>query len=168
MEITIKTESFGDKIVLIDDEDYELIKDFVWHIQKDKGNFYARCNVKVNGKYKSPKMHRVIMGVSDSPHPHIDHANGDGLDNRRINLRKATIAENSRNAGPNSRNTTGYKGVYKYKEGHANEGLYTATLRCKDKKHHGGYFKTAIDAAKKYDELAKIHHGEFAYLNFPI
>lgn len=167
MEILIKTESLGNKIVLIDDDDYPLIKDFVWHIQKDKGNFYARCNVKINGKYKSPKMHRVIMGVSDNPHPHIDHANGNGLDNRRINLRKATIAENSRNVGANSRSVTGYKGVSLYTK-NQRAGFYAVRLRKDGKNHFGGYFTDVILAAKKYDEMAKLHHGEFAYLNFPI
>lgn len=167
MEITIPTEKFGDKVVLIDDEDYALIKDYKWHVMCDKGNFYARCNTFVNGKRKSPKMHRVIMRVSHIERPHVDHKNGNGLDNRKSNLRLATIAENSRNVGTNSRSVTGYKGVSLYTKNHM-AGWYAVRLRKKNKTYFGGYFKDVIEAAKKYDELAKEHHGEFAYLNFKI
>lgn len=165
MELKIKTKSFGIMSVFIDDEDLCLIKDHTWHIQKDKGNFYCRCFVKVNGKFVTKKMHRMIMGLQDNPHPHIDHKDGNGLNNRRANLRKSSIAENSRNVGVTARNTTGYKGVYLFKAPHKQAGLFTASLRCKDKKYHGGYFKTAWEAALKYNELALEHHGEFAYIN---
>lgn len=165
MELTIPTVQYGNKIVLIDDDDYELIKDFTWHIQYDKGNFYARCNTWVDGKRKSPKMHRMIMGVSNVQYPHVDHKNGNGLDNRKENLRLATIAENSRNVGTNSRSVTGYKGVSLYTK-HNRAGWYAVRLRKDKKNYFGGYFKDPIEAAKKYDELATLHHGEFAYLNF--
>lgn len=164
MEILIKS-PHGEKTVFFDDEDWPLLKDYIWHIQNDKGNFYCRYYVKVNGKFISKKMHRVVMGVADTPHPHIDHIDGNGLNNRKLNLRKATIAENSRNVGPTSRNTTGFKGVYQFKAPHKQAGLYTAALRCKDIKYHGGYFKTAVEAAIKYNEMARKYHGEFAYQN---
>ena len=165
MELIIPTNKYGNKIVLIDDEDFDLIKNFTWHIQFDKGNFYARCNTIVDGKRKSPKLHRMIMNVSNVQYPHVDHKNGNGLDNRKSNLRLATIAENSRNVGCNSRTKTGYKGVSLYTKNHM-AGWYAVRLRCNKKNYFGGYFKDPIEAAKKYDELAKVHHGEFAYLNF--
>ncbi len=164
MELIVPTKNLGNKSIFIDSEDYHLIKKYNWHVQKDKLNLYGRAHIRNKDGYKCLKMHRVIMGILDS-NIHIDHINGNGLDNRRCNLRIATIAENSRNVGKNSRNTTGYKGVYMYKSG-PSKGLFTATLRCKSEKYHGGYFKTAIEAAKKYDEMSKKYHGEFGYLNF--
>lgn len=164
MELQIETKRFGIKTVLLDDADYDLIKGYVWHIQYDKGNFYARCNIRVNGKTKSLKMHRIIMRVANSDNPHVDHINENGLDNRRSNLRKATIPENSRNTGPNSRSVTGYKGVAFYTVG-PQAGQYAVRIRHNGKNHFGGYFNTAIEAAVSYNELAKKYHGEFAWLN---
>lgn len=166
MELILTHEKHGSMVVLIDDEDWDKVKNYKWKLYLDNNNkFYVRCHTVHNGLRKSPRIHRMIMGATYDSLPHIDHINGCTLDNRKCNLRFATITENSRNVGKTIRNTTGYKGVYQYKKGH-NKGLYTAALRCKDKKYFGGYFKTAIEAARKYDELAKKHHGEFAYLNF--
>lgn len=168
MDIIVDSPKYGKKTILINDEDYNLIKDYTWRVNFVRGNFYAITTICRTGqKPQTIKMHRLILGLTD-PKTFVDHKDSDGLNNRRDNIRIATLAQNTRNTGANSRNTTGFKGVYMYKNGHPSSGLFTATLRCKDKKYHGGYFKTAIDAAKKYDELAKIYHGEFAYLNFPI
>lgn len=165
MKILIETKRFGVKEVLFDAKDFDIVKKYTWRIQYDKGNFYARCFIKINGVFVSKKMHRMILGISNSDKPHVDHKNHDGLDNRRRNIRVATIAENTRNFGINSRSTTGYKGVYLYKSPNPNAGKYTAATRFNGQRIHGGYFKTAIEAAKKYNEMALKYHGEFAYLN---
>lgn len=165
MKLKIETVKYGVKTVYLDDKDYPLIKKYTWHVMLDKGTFYARCNIWVRGKQKSPKMHRVIMGLMNRERPHIDHVNGNGLDNRRRNLRIATISQNSVNVGLIASNKTGYKGVYLYKSPHQNAGKYTATTRCKGKAIHGGYFNTAIEAAVRYNELALKYHKEFSFLN---
>lgn len=72
--------------------------------------------------------------------------------------------ENSRNTGPNSRSVTGYKGVSLYTVG-PQAGLYVVRIRFNGKAYFGGYFKTLIEAAESYNELAKKYHGEFAWLN---
>lgn len=165
MILIIKTKKFGDKTVYFDDEDWVIVKDYVWHIQKDKGNFYVRCNTWVNGERKSPKMHRMVMKMSHNPKPHIDHIDRNGLNNRKSNLRICDNSKNAQNIGATVRNTTGYKGVYLYKAPHKSAGLYTCALKANGSKYHGGYFKTAIEAAKRYNELAIKYHGEFASLN---
>lgn len=165
MKMILSTKRFGEKTVYFDDEDWPILKDYVWHIQKDKGNFYVRCNIWVNGRRKSPKMHRMVMGISHKPKPHIDHIDRNGLNNRKSNLRVCSNSKNAQNTSVTARSTTGYKGVYLYKEPNTNAGLYTAALRANGVKHHGGYFKTAIEAAKRYNELAIKYHGEFAVLN---
>jgi hypothetical protein len=93
----------------------------------------------------------------------IDHHNRDGLDNRKANLRPASIAQNNLNScrGFNSP-TSKYKGVFYDKKA----GKFRAVLVVDGKKKHLGYFDNEIDAAKAYDNAAKIHRGEFAVLNF--
>lgn len=109
-----------------------------------------------HGKYKTIRMHQLI--IDGKP---IDHKDGNGLNNQKSNLRKSTCQQNNFNVGLTSRNKTGYKGVYKATRYQG----YIATIRFSGKLIHGGSFKTAEEAALKYNELAKIYHGEFAWLN---
>ncbi|OHB78622.1 MAG: hypothetical protein A2Z25_16745 [Planctomycetes bacterium RBG_16_55_9] len=92
----------------------------------------------------------------------IDHINGCGLDNRRANLRLATVAQNAWNA--RKRNPrSGYKGVWLAKD----KGLWRAAIVHHGKREHLGYFNDKRDAARAYDQAAKKYHGRFAALNFP-
>lgn len=151
--------------VYIDDEDYDLIKPYNWHIKYDRKSTYAISHIKSSGKYIKLSMHRLIMGIHGNKKLFIDHVDRNGLNNKKSNLRIATIKQNSQNVGLTKRNTTGYKGVYFYSKGR-NYGKYTACIVVGGVKIFGGYFNTAKEAAKKYDELACLHHGEFAFLNF--
>jgi hypothetical protein len=54
-------------------------------------------------------MHRLILGI---PNSEVDHVNGNPLDNRRVNLRLATRAQNSANTRSRKNTTSKYKGVY--------------------------------------------------------
>lgn len=87
--------------------------------------------------------------------------NRDGLDNRRKNLRKATPTQQAINSL--RVNLTGYRGVWRV----ANRPGYAVGIRVAGKAEYLGYFKDKIQAAKAYDEAAKLYHGEFAVLNFP-
>jgi len=105
-------------------------------------------------------MHRQIIHVPEGYV--IDHINGNGLDNRKANLRPATVAQNAWNS--KKRNPrSGYKGVCFDKD----KGLWRAAIVCNRKRIHLGYFKDKTTAAKAYDKAAKKYHGQFASLNFP-
>jgi len=106
-------------------------------------------------------MHRFILGLPDGQG--VDHRNGDGLDNQRYNLRPATQLQNSRNRGPSSNNTTGFKGVVWAKIPQR----YQVQLEVHGKKIWLGYFDDPVMAARAYDVKARQIHGEFARLNFP-
>lgn len=90
---------------------------------------------------------------------HVDHINGDGLDNTRNNLRAVTPAENLRNQRLRKDNTSGFKGVSRH------EGRWRARVRVDGKYTHVGLFDSAEDAARAYDEAARNMHGIFARTN---
>lgn len=145
---------------LVDDEDYAVVSRFRWHIISGRGKRYAVHNLshKLGGGHA--RMHRVVLWCPKGYE--IDHINGNGLDNRRKNLRICTHQENTWNSRKNP-NSSGFHGVCWKKR----EQLWVAQITKSYKKIWLGLFKNKIDAAKAYDEAAKKLHGKFAQLNFP-
>ena len=93
---------------LFDLEDYDLIKDYKWNINKLRTN----C-VQANINYTTVKMHRIILGLNKGEI--ADHVNRDETDNRKDNLRRCSHSENMRNRIISSNNKTGHKGVHESK-----------------------------------------------------
>ena len=104
-------------------------------------------------------MHREILGLKPED-PDVDHWDGDGLNNRRGNLRPCTKAQNCCNRGVSKNNLSGYKGVRR------SGTKWTARIRFKRKLKYLGIFPTAHDAASAYDDAAIELFGEFAWTNF--
>ncbi|TNC15362.1 hypothetical protein FF100_05020 [Methylobacterium terricola] len=99
-------------------------------------------------------MHRVL---TDAPSEmYVDHANGDGLDNRRANMRLATQTQNMANKAVERRNLLGLKGVS------AARGKFRATITPNGRKIHLGTFKTPEEAAAAYRGAAVALWGDFA------
>jgi len=103
MSITIPltNKKYGELHVVVDEEDYPLIKDHKWRVYKTKtqsrNNFYAQTDIKQDdGKWKTTYMHRLIMGNPKGKV--IDHINHNGLDNQRSNLRVVNHRENRLNS----------------------------------------------------------------------
>lgn len=168
MELILKSPKYGEKIVLFDDEDYELVSQINWKIVKSKeidtsDVFYARGIVpkKIFDKYgqNSVRMHRIIMSAKKEEQ--IDHINHNGLDNRKANLRIATNSQQTANTRLQARSTTGFKGVtFKSKKK-----LYISRIRIDGKLIGGGLFKNKYQAALKYNEMAIKYFGEYACIN---
>ena len=110
-------------------------------------------------------MHRLVMsrilGRELERNEIIDHVNGNGLDNRRENLRISTNSQNLANRRKNCNNTSGFKGVQPKRK------KYSACVGFQGKKIRLGVYDTPEEAARAYDEKAKELFGEYANLNFP-
>lgn len=141
---------------IVDDNVFEAFSKYRWYAEGRNGKYYA-CRRVGN---KIVKMHRIILGV-DNPKIAVDHINGNTLDNRIVNLRTCTWAQNLRNSASKPSNKSGFKGVCFSKK----LNKFRATIKVNYKQIHLGVFNTAIEAAKAYNEGALIHHGEFAKLN---
>ena len=150
------------RFAIVDPDDYPRLSKDKWRLCRTKGKnvLYAERSIRLpNGKYSRILMHRQLIQPPDGYV--IDHINGDGLDNRRANLRFATVAQNAWNS--KKRNPrSGYKGVCFDKQ----KRLWRAAIVCHRKRIHLGYFKDKIPAAKAYDNAARKLHGRFASLNF--
>jgi len=94
-----------EKIALIDDKDYELVSSYKWYAHKCDEQFYARTNIYKEGKRTLLSMHQLLTGWKLT-----DHINGNGLDNRRENLRACTTEQNGRNSKSRV-GISSYKGV---------------------------------------------------------
>ena len=101
-------------------------------------------------------MHVLIAG-----HKSVDHANRNGLDNRRTNLRAATLSQNNANRAPFRSNTSGYKGVYWGRS----ERKWIASIKVNNRKKRLGGFDDPVEAARVYNRAALEAWGEFAWLN---
>ena len=147
---------------LLDEVDYYRFGNLKWSLGGYKKNLYAVSGIKnKDGNFELVRLHRLIMNPPENLV--VDHRNGDGLDNRRENLRLATKSQNLFNSRKRKNTSSQFIGVSFDKR----SGLWVAYIGLCRKKIFLGYFKNEIDAAKAYDAAAKIYHGEFARLNFP-
>lgn len=146
---------------LVDDADLEWLSQWKWSVS-GSGDYAERAVVvrpRPNQKTRCIKMHRLILGAE--PGQFVDHINGDGLDNRRGNLRLCTKAENSRNRRIHTGNVAGFKGVTPH------HGRWRAVIKASGQRLSLGVFGTREEAARAYDAAAMVHHRGFARLNFP-
>jgi hypothetical protein len=147
------------QFAIVDDEDYSFLSKTKWYAEKSYYTYYARRKDSLPDKKRETKsMHREIMGYKGELE--IDHINRNGLDNRKQNLRFCSREENQRNARKHRDNKSGFKGVCFDKE----RNKYVAQIWLGRHVVIGRY-KTAIEAAKKYNEIALKQWGVFAELN---
>lgn len=143
-------------IAIIDDRDFKWINSYRWNIDKDGYAIRFECTKNTQRRIL---MSREIMKCPVGEY--IDHINGNKLDNRRHNLRICSRTENNQNIGKRRHNTTGFKSVYLDKR----NSKFEAYIGISKKHVHLDYFRTARDAAKRYDMAAIKNYGAFAKLN---
>ena len=148
-------------VALVDDDDYVFLIQWDWYAKISSGNkLYAARSVNNKLKKGVITMHSVILPAPDGMEP--DHINGNGLDNRRRNLRPATHQQNMWNRKPVSGSSSLFKGVSWHGPGQ----YWKAYIKINDKQQHLGCFWSEEDAARAYNKAARELHGEFAKLNF--
>lgn len=92
------------KVAKVSVEDYENLAKYKWSLVWSKDRYYTYTTV----DNKSILMHRMIMNPKSNEL--VDHINGLGLDNRRVNLRLATPQQNRWNS-PDMYGKTGGTGL---------------------------------------------------------
>lgn len=145
------------KFALVDDTDYQTVTQYRWHYDK---NNYAQRTVRIEGKIRVTRMHVLLLQPQAGFE--TDHVNGDGLDNRRMNLRIVSRQENIRTCAARRGSASGYRGVrFSARDGwmaRISDGA-SCVSRCG--------FASAEEAARAYDALARKLHGQHARMNFP-
>lgn len=156
----------------VDLEDYEYLLRWTWHAawSAHTQTYYARTNRRMGDDLSWPRGFRVHQAIFKEfgKANQRDHENGDTLDNRKNNLRRASHAQNMHNRKMDWDNKCGFKGVAPKRHCQTGEynGRYSATLRVDGKIEHVGYFGSPEYAARAFDIRSIQTRGEFARLNF--
>lgn len=142
------------EVALVDDIDSWVVS-HKWYLNQTSDNgAYVRCR-------KLGYLHRLIM--RPPKHKVVDHINGNGLDNRRENLRIVTPKYNSTNRPRNF----GRKGPGSYKGVIWQRNRWRAQIKNDGKCIYIGQFKSEVLAAIAYDKKAIELWGDHALPNFP-
>lgn len=146
------------RVALVDIDDYAAVSQHRWHANDQPTTTYALAH-RPGTDTAVIRMHHLVAGTPDGMD--IDHANGDGLDNRRTNLRAGTRSQNMGNARRYRTNTSGYKGV----SWRSDRGTWRAYIRVNYTRRYLGEYSDPWDAAQAYNAAAVEAWGEFAQLN---
>lgn len=149
------------KRAIVDDEDFYRVSFVKWHYLKSKNtNGYATRSGRVNGRLTTIRMHHVVFGRKVM----IDHINGNGLDNRRTNLRECTHQQNCANRQP-SKNMVRKMSPYRGVGWDSKKSKWKAFMYFKGKAINLGWYKDEKDAAIAVNAASQFTNGHFAYQN---
>jgi hypothetical protein len=162
IELSQQGKNRGKYFALVSDEDFSYLNKLRWSIIKIHGIYYAVNRSNIDGIWERIFMHRMVMNFPKKMQ--IDHKNGDGLDNRKENLRLCTNRQNCQNSRKSRKPTTSiYKGVCWDKRFRK----WRSDISLNGKRIHLGLFDNETDAAHQYDFHAIFFFRGFENLNFP-
>ena len=144
-------------LAVVDNRDFTRASKLTWHADIVKFNgkriIYAKHTFTGGGGIR---LHNFLLGMK-----RVDHKDGDGLNNRRSNLRKANHAQNMANRQKFAGSSSQFKGVWWES---ANR-KWRAAIKNSRGRAHLGYFTDEKAAAEAYNRAAREQYGEFARLN---
>lgn len=139
--------------------DLATVEGINWHAAEDHCTFYAvKSFIRGSPRGTQTRLHRIIMQAP--PDLVVDHIDGNGLNNRRSNLRVVTQRENLINRGKFAPRSSRYKGV----SFESSRGLWRASIWYGERHHHLGRYSSEEAAYEAYCIAALKNHGEFANL----
>jgi len=151
---------------VIDDADFEEVSKRKWFTRDGGGLVYAyRHNPRRLRPPAVIALHRQLIAAL--PGEIVDHINGDGLDNRRKNLRIATRSENmtNRHNFAPARGRSRFRGVFFRRDCRSQP--WCSQIKRHGKTYNLGYHATEERAAEAYDAAVIAFGDPFACLNFP-
>ena len=167
-KIDVSTTKHPNTFCVLDDDDYEWAKHFKWTAEKARNTIYVCRAEKKNGRMRHIRMHRDIVRARSFEQ--VDHKDGNGLDNRKNNLRICNHISNQQNRTKRLSGKGGstYKGVfYRRRKSDGKKGRCFAYITINKKRYNLGTFDTDMEAAKEYDSKALFYFRHMARLNFP-
>ena len=154
-------------VAIIDDRDAASVLPYNWHVKIRKHrngrlDIYAARWI-TGGPRRRIAMHQHLLG--DKPGFEIDHHDGDGLNNRRKNLRFCTKAQNQWNGSRRRDNVSGFKGVTFDRGKRIGRKRWKASIQFNHKRINLGRYLSPREAADAYDAAALKLFGEFSRTN---
>jgi len=148
------------KVAIIDSADVTVVASYRWHARVDSKRPHVWYALTLRDG-RTVSMHRLLLGAPAELK--VDHKDGDGLNNRRYNIRLATDAQNCFNRATDRGTASGFKGVTFHKK----TKKWAARINKQGIGYNLGLFQATEDAARAYDAKARELFGEFARPNFP-
>lgn len=146
------------QVAIVDEADLERLRPYRWHGEqwRSDGSWYAATY----HRHGRITMHRLLLDAR--PGEIIDHINGNGLDNRRSNLRLCSHDQNMHNVHQPSRSKHGYFGV----KFDARCGKWIAGIKANNRTRYLGAYDSPEQAAAAYDGASRALFGPNSTLNF--
>lgn len=152
---------------IVDREDADLAE-LRWSVDREGYARRTTLGADTPSGHGVERLHRSVLARAiDRPlnrQEQCDHISGDRLDNRRVNLRVATLGQNAVNR--TARGESLYLGVNRSRNNWRAQIVPLGSGR-RGRQLFLGRFATEEDAARAYDRAAREYHGEYARLNFP-
>ncbi len=142
------------QVAIVDSDDMPRLLEYKWRAHKNEFDYtwYA-----ISTDTTAVLMHRYILRLSVADECLVDHINGNGLDNRKTNLRLCTNSQNQMNRRKQRGGTSRFKGV----SWDSSRQRWTVRLVNKNL----GRFDNEEEAARVYDLAAIEAFGAFEKTN---